>query len=180
MAEKNEILVVDDAPAVLKLLTDILSAEGFQVRSAETGELALRSVAAKPPRMILLDVHLPGMDGLEVCRRLKGQKESREIPILFISGLDDLEVKVKGFGLGAVDFISKPFQREELLARVRTHLELSRLRKSLETQVAIKTAELRKSTEVILCERDFCNGNDKQPAGHFLSFRSNREVPPLE
>jgi PAS domain S-box-containing protein len=170
MAEKNEILIVDDAPAVLKLLTDILSAEGFQVRSAETGELALRSVAAKPPRLILLDIHLPGMDGLEVCRRLKGQKESREIPILFISGLDDLEVKVKGFGLGAVDFISKPFQLEELLARVRTHLELSRLRKSLEIQVAIKTAELRKSTEAILCERDFCNVIINSLPGIFYLF----------
>ena len=170
MAPRDEILVVDDVPAVLKLLTDILSAEGFQVRIAETGELALRSVAAKPPRMILLDVHLPGMDGLEVCRRLKGQKESCEIPILFISGLDDLDVKVRGFGLGAVDFISKPFQREELLARVRTHLELSRLRKSLETQVAIKTAELRKSTEVILCERDFCNGMINSLPGIFYLF----------
>ena len=158
MAPQDEILVVDDAPIVVKLLTDILAAEGFQVRSAETGELALRSVvAARPPGLILLDIKLPGMDGFEVCRRLKARKESCEIPILFISGLDDLDVKVRGFELGAVDFITKPFQREELLARVRTHLELSRLRKSLETQVAEKTAELRKSTETILRERDFSN-----------------------
>ncbi len=184
MAAQDEILVIDDSPVVVKLLTDILAAEGFQVRSAETGELALRSVAAKPPGLILLDIKLPGMDGFEVCRRLKARKESREIPILFISGLDDLDVKVRGFGLGAVDFITKPFQREELLARVRTHLELSRLRKSLETQVAKKTAELRESTKAILRERDFSNVIlNSLPdifyvfdqAGKFLSWNKNLE-----
>ncbi len=170
MAAQDEILVVDDAPVVVELLTDILAAEGFQVRSAESGELALRSVAARPPGLILLDIKLPGMDGFEVCRRLKGRKESREIPIMFISGLDDLDVKVRGFELGAVDFISKPFQREELLARVRTHLELSRLRESLETQVAEKTAELRKSTEAIQRERDFCNVIINSLPGIFYLF----------
>ncbi len=147
MTTKDEILVVDDVPEVLNLLTDLLTAEGFQVRSAESGELALRSVAAKPPHLILLDINMPDIGGFEVCRRLKAQEESREIPVIFISVITNLKEKVKGFGLGAVDFISKPFQFEELLARIRTHLELNRLRTRLEEQVVNRTAELRKSEE---------------------------------
>ena len=150
MTEHEEILIVDNIPIIQRsLLMDILVPEGFHVRFANNGELALRSVASTPPHLILLNINMPGMDGFEVCRRLKTQEESREIPVLFISGLPSLEEKVKGFGLGAVDFISKPFQREELLVRVRTHLELSRLRTELEDQVAERTAQLRKSAEDI-------------------------------
>ncbi len=145
--EQEEILVVDDTLITLNLLTDILSAEGFQVRSADTGEGALRSVASEPPHLILLDVKMPGIDGFEVCRRLKAQEVSRHIPVIFISVVTDLDERVKGFGLGAVDFISKPFQREELLARVRTHLELNRLRIKLEAQVAERTIQLHQLTE---------------------------------
>ena len=147
MSEQEEILVVDDTPIVMNLLMDILSAEGFQVRSANNGKLALNLIAAKPPQLILLDINMPGMDGFEVCRRLKAQEETRKIPVIFISGLMGLDEKVKGFQLGAVDFISKPFQREELLARVRTHLELSRLRTKLEAQVSERTAQLYNLTE---------------------------------
>ena len=147
MSEQDEILVVDDTLITLNLLTDILSAEGFQVRSADTGEGALQSVASEPPHLILLDIKMPEMDGFEVCRRLKAQEESRHIPVIFISVITDLDERVKGFGLGAVDFISKPFHREELLARVRTHLELNRLRIKLEAQVAERTIQLHKLTE---------------------------------
>ncbi len=149
MTEQDEILIVDDDPLAVRLLTNILSTGGFQVRLAGSGELALRSVASEPPGLIFLDIGLPGIDGFEVCRRLKAQEDSRDIPVMIISGLTDLDVNVKGFGLGAVDFISKPYQREELLARVRTHLELSRLRTKLEIQVAERTAQLRKSAEEI-------------------------------
>ncbi len=149
MPEQDEILIVDDDSMVVRLLTNILATGGFQVRSADSGELALRSVASKSPGLIFLDIGLPGIDGFEVCRRLKAQEDSRDIPVMIISGLTDLDVNVKGFGLGAVDFISKPYQREELLARVRTHLELSRLRTKLEIQVAERTAQLRKSAEEI-------------------------------
>jgi putative nucleotidyltransferase with HDIG domain len=147
MSKQDEIMVVDDTPIVMEIVVDTLSAEGFQVRSANNGELALDLIAAKPPQLILLDIAMPGIDGFEVCQRLKAQEETRDIPIIFLSGLTNLEEKVRGFGLGAVDFISKPFQREELLARVRTHLELSRLRTRLEAQVAERTAQLCKSTE---------------------------------
>jgi diguanylate cyclase (GGDEF)-like protein/PAS domain S-box-containing protein len=142
MTKQEEILVIDDSSLVLNLLTDILSAEGFQVRTANNGELALDSIMSKFPNLILLDIRMPGLDGFEICQRLKAQEESREIPVIFISAITDIEEKIKGFGLGAVDFISKPFQREEILARIRTHLELSRLRNKLEAQVAERTAQL--------------------------------------
>ena len=170
MKPPNEILVVDDSPIVLKLLREMLSNEDFQVRSAEHGEPALRSVAARPPGLILLDIDMPGMNGFEVCHRLKEQEESREIPVIFLSGLKGIEEKVKGFGLGAVDFISKPFQREELLARVHTHLELSRLRNRLETEVAQKKAELSKAAEAIIGERDFSNAILNNLPGIFYLF----------
>ncbi len=147
MSEQDEILVVDDTPTMEMLLVRMLSDEGFQVRSANNGKLALSSITSNPPQLILLDIDMPGMDGFEVCRRLKAQEATRDIPIIFISGLMGLEEKVKGFSLGGVDFISKPFQPEELLARVRTHLELNRLRTRLEAQVADRTAQLHKSTE---------------------------------
>lgn len=147
MSEQEEILIVDDTSIILNVLTDILSAEGFQVRTADNGERSFDLIAAKPPHLILLDIAMPEMDGFEVCQRLKSNEESKGIPVIFLSGNTSIEEKVTGFGLGAVDFISKPFQREELLARVRTHLELSRLRASLEAQVAERTAQLSQSTE---------------------------------
>ncbi len=184
MTAPDEILIVDDELIVLKLLTDILSAEGFQVRSTDTGEMAVRSVASKPPHLILLDIMMPGMDGFEVCRRLKAQKASRHIPVIFISVITDLDEQVRGFGVGAVDFISKPFRREEFLARVRTHLELSRLRTRLEAQVAERMSQLRKSTEETLRERNFSHALlDSLPGifclftqtGKFLRWNNNFE-----
>ena len=145
MSVTDEIMIVDDTPSVLEYLADILTEDGYKVRPVDNGEEALHSVASNPPSLILMDIRMPGMDGFEVCRRLKARLESRHIPVLFISGLNALNERVQGLALGAVDFISKPFQREELLARVHTHLELNRLRKDLEAQVAARTDELSKS-----------------------------------
>jgi PAS domain S-box-containing protein len=141
------ILVVDDESESRALLTTILTAEGYEVRPADRGELALASVAAARPELILLDIRMPGMDGFEVCRRLKQRAETRDIPLMFISASGSLQERVEGFKLGAVDYVTKPFQRDELMARVRTHLELGRLRTNLEHQVAERTAELRESEE---------------------------------
>jgi DNA-binding response OmpR family regulator len=143
MNDTSAILVVDDTPTSLKLLTGTLEAKGYQVRAANSGELALASVALLPPELILLDIRMPEMDGFEVCRRLKSREESRDIPIIFISALTDVEDRVEGFRCGAVDFISKPFQREELLARVSTHLELRRLHSALKEQ----TVELQQANK---------------------------------
>ena len=154
MKSKGSILVVDDTLASLKLLTEILTAEGYEIHPADSGELALASVASNPPEVILLDIRMPGMDGFEVCRGLKARPESREIPVLFISATTDQAERVEGLRLGAVDFIAKPFQREDLLARVAIHLELARLRTQLESQVAQRTAELNLANEQLQHELD--------------------------
>ena len=164
---KGTILVVDDEAESLRLMIGFLEEEGYQVRPADSGELALAAVTAEAPELILLDIRMAGINGFEVCRRLKASEECREIPLMFISAATDVEERVEGLALGAVDFVSKPFQRGELLARVRTHLELGRLRTQLEKQVAHQTATLRATveqlqlevaerqrTEMVLCESE--------------------------
>lgn len=136
MIGKGTILVVDDSHVALTLLAGVLAQAGYDVRPTENGELALASVAAKPPELILLDIQMPGLDGFEVFRRLKAREESRDIPVMFISAATEMEKRVAGLRLGAVDFINKPFQLDELLARVATHLELFRLRTKLAQQAA--------------------------------------------
>src|SRR3989339_1474975 len=143
MMHKSVILAVDDTSASLKLLTDLLKQEGYEVHSAINGELALHSAVNSPPDLILLDILMAGMDGYEVCRRLKAHDKTRNIPVIFVSAMSSTEEKVQGFKLGAVDFVTKPYQRDELLARVRTHLELNRLRHHLEDLVDERTVELR-------------------------------------
>jgi PAS domain S-box-containing protein len=134
MTGKGDILVVDDTPSALKLVMKILTAEGYQVRPAESGELAFLSINTKLPELILLDILMPGMDGFEVFRRLKAREDTRNIPIIFLSAVTEMDKRVECLKLGAVDFVTKPFQREELLARVQTHVELHRLRLRLEHQ----------------------------------------------
>jgi signal transduction histidine kinase len=144
-AGTDEILVVDDEPDALALLISVLTEAGYRVRPADSGSLALASVATSAPDLILLDMRMPHMDGLEACRQLKARKESSEIPVVFVSGSTDAETRVEGLALGAVDFVIKPFDRAELLARIRTHLELSRLRSQLESQVTLRTTELERN-----------------------------------
>ena len=136
MTDKATILAVDDTSGSLALLAEILTPAGYQVRSADSGELALAAVAVNPPDLILLDVRMPGMDGLEVCRRLKAREETRHIPIILISAFAEVKDWVEGLQLGAADYITKPFQPAELLTRVKTHLSLSRAHVSLEQQAA--------------------------------------------
>ncbi|MBT0963300.1 HD-GYP domain-containing protein [Denitromonas iodatirespirans] len=145
MRHKGEILAVDDTPASLRLLTDILRGEGYQVRSAISGELALGAAMRQPPELVLLDINMPGMDGFEVCTRLKQDERTRDLPVIFVSASAETGEKVKGLQIGAVDYVTKPFQREELLARVHTHLELYRLRHRLEDVVAERTHSLHQS-----------------------------------
>ncbi|MEW5837722.1 MAG: HD domain-containing phosphohydrolase [Pseudomonadota bacterium] len=142
MLDKGNILAVDDTPASLKLLTDLLKAEGYNVRSAINGELAIKAAINNPPELVLLDIRMPEIDGFEVCRRLKAHPITKKIPIIFVSALTDTDEKLRGFGLGAVDFVTKPYQREELLARVNTHLEIERLRNHLEDLVEERTKNL--------------------------------------
>ncbi len=126
MIEEGKILVVDDTRSAVDLLVAVLSPRGFQVRTANTGPAALASVAENPPDLILVDVQMPGMDGLEVIRQLKEHESTRDIPVIFVSGVTEVDQRIEGLRLGAVDFLTKPFRHEELLARVNIHLELRR------------------------------------------------------
>jgi PAS domain S-box-containing protein len=144
-----DILVVDDEIANLRLMTDILTRAGYQVRSAEEPGIAIESALTLPPALILLDVMMPEMDGFEVCQRLKEHESTRDIPVIFISALQEIEHRTRGFEVGGVDFISKPYQKLEVLARMKTHLQLREMQLNLETLVAERTAELKKSTELL-------------------------------
>lgn len=137
-----EILVVEDTPASLELLSELLTQAGYIVRPAPEGRMALLSARAKPPELILLDVRMPGIDGYEVCRRLKDDPRTRDVPVIFLSALRETGDSLRGFQLGAVDYIAKPYQPEEVLARVRTHVELRRLQTGLEERVEERTAQL--------------------------------------
>ncbi|MET0100210.1 MAG: response regulator [Sedimenticola sp.] len=125
----GEILVVDDAAANLKLVSEMLAAQGYRVRPANSGELALTTISVKRPDLVLLDVRMPGMDGYEVCRRLRSDPVTEDLPVIFLSALGEPEGRSKGFEAGGSDFVTKPIILEELLVRVRTQLELSYLRK---------------------------------------------------
>ena len=136
MSRKATILAVDDTYESLALLEKILTSAGFHVLVADSGELALAAVAANPPDLILLDVRMKGMDGLEVCRQLKAHDETKRIPIILISAFANEKEWVEGLQLGVSDYITKPFKSEELLMRVKTHMTLSRANVTLEQQAA--------------------------------------------
>jgi len=156
----NGILIVDDEPVNLKLLGAHLRKGGYAVMEAADGYEALEKAEARLPDLVLLDIMMPGMDGLEVCRLLKEKEVTRDIPVIFLSALSDSEVKTKGLEVGGVDYISKPFDSRELLARVRTHLTLKRQEQqirsyagNLEEMVRQRTSELSEARREI--ERDF-------------------------
>ncbi len=141
----EQILLVDDNTTNLQILHQTLDGRGYRLLIAKNGESALAITHEVKPSLILLDIMMPGMDGYEVCRRLKADPETKEIPVIFLSALDDTANKVKGLDLGAVDYISKPFQAEEVIARVNTHLTISSLKKSL----AEKNKALQASNEIL-------------------------------
>ncbi len=131
-APKGNILIVDDTPANLHLLSRMLAEQGYRVRPVPDGPLALAATRAEPPDLILLDIRMPEMNGYQVCEHLKANAQTRDIPIIFISALDATQDKVRAFTAGGVDYITKPFQFEEVLARVETHLALRKLQKQLQ------------------------------------------------
>lgn len=143
-----DILIVDDTPANLQLLTKMLSEHGYRVRPVPNGTLALSTALIEPPDLVLLDIRMPEMDGYTVCEHLKMQEETREIPIIFISALDATQDKIKAFRVGGLDYITKPFQVEEVLARVETHLALRNLQAQLQEANAKMIHELSLAGEV--------------------------------
>lgn len=137
------ILIVDDTPANLGVLVETLGAAGYQLMVAEDGEEALAQTAQTQPDLILLDVMMPGIDGFETCRRLKARAETCDVPVLFMTALSETADKVKAFAAGGVDYITKPIEHEEALARIRTHLALRRLQRELREQLALKEKFMR-------------------------------------
>lgn len=132
----GDILIVDDTPDNLRFLSDLLTKAGYMVRRVLSGELGLEAAQLEPPDLILLDIRMPGLDGYKVCDRLKSIKHTAQIPVIFLSAMNEELDKVMAFEAGGVDYITKPFQAVEVLARIETHLQLSRLRQTLEQQNA--------------------------------------------
>lgn len=137
------ILIVDDTPANLGVLVETLGEAGYQLMVAEDGEEALAQTERTRPDLILLDVMMPGIDGFETCRRLKQRPETRDVPVLFMTALHETTDKVRAFSAGGVDYLTKPIEHAEALARVRTHLELCRLGRELREQLALKERFIR-------------------------------------
>jgi len=154
-------------PDNLRLLTDILKDRGYKVRPAPNGARAMATIHKEPPELILLDIMMPGMDGYEVCRRLKSEDITKDIPIIFLSALNEVVDKVKAFKVGGVDFITKPFQVEEVLARVNIHLALRTQQKAL----ALQNEELLKKNELIL---EQAQRLERMATKDFLTGLSNR------
>ncbi len=155
--QTQSILIVDDTPANLSQLSEILTSAGYRTRPAQDGEMALKAVTAAPPDLILLDIKMPVMNGYEVCKRIKSNPNLKEIPIIFISALEDPTDKIRAFEAGAVDYLTRPFQREEVLVRVKNHLSLKQLQNSLKTayqemeeRVELRTRELASANQALL------------------------------
>lgn len=148
----GDILVVDDNTSNLKFLVEVLTRAGYQVRAASDGELALRSIQAKPPELILLDIEMPGMNGIEVCRRLKADPATRDLPVIFLSAHRKTDMKVKALKEGGIDYVTKPIEPSEVLIRIDTHLNKSRLQQKLviQSEELLKEIEERKQAETAL------------------------------
>lgn len=145
MKNGDEVLVVDDNPENLRVISSLLIEEGYHVRVAKNGKQALDTIDESAPDIILMDVQMPEMDGFEVCKKIKSNPDIPEIPVLFISALGDSFNKVLGFESGGVDYIPKPFDAEEVKARVRVHIDL---KKSLQ-EIKLLKEELRNKTDEI-------------------------------
>ncbi len=173
-----DILAVDDTPANLQLLTSLLGKYGFTVRPAINGEIALQAARRLPPDLILLDARMPKMDGYEVCKQLKRDEKLKDIPVIFVSAHGEIDDKVKAFQAGGVDYITKPFQAEEVQSRIRTHLEIRRLQqeakgknKALERLIQLRDRQLGETSQKLTLLED--------AKSHFLALISHELRTPL-
>lgn len=175
---RGNILIVDDTPENLQVLSNTLSEQGYKVRCVVKGQMAIRAARSAPPDLILLDIKMPDMDGFEVCDRLKGDAQTSEIPVIFLSALDEVLDKVKAFSSGGADYITKPFQVEEVLARIKNQLIIQKLSKQLQEQNAQLQHEIetRKQTETQL-QREIA---ERQQAQHALRQAYNALEAKLE
>jgi two-component system NtrC family sensor kinase len=173
---RGNILVIDDTPANLRLLVNLLSRKGYKVRALPSGKLALAGIHAAPPDLILLDIMMPDMDGYEVCERLKSDEKTREIPVIFISAMHEVLDKVKAFSMGAVDYVTKPFQIEEVIARVETHLE----NRFLQERLKDKNIELAQALEALKAAQEHIIKSEKMAAlGQLVASIAHEVNTPL-
>ncbi|WP_088889027.1 ATP-binding response regulator [Leptolyngbya ohadii] len=154
IASDSTILIIDDSPDNLRVLSKTLETYGYAVRCVTNGSLAFASIQNSPPDLILLDIRMPGMNGYEICEKLKQTQEARDIPVIFLSALDDVQDIVKAFQIGGVDYITKPFQTEEVLARIKNQLMIQNLRKQLyaQNQHLLQEIDERRKSEQALYE----------------------------
>jgi putative two-component system response regulator len=193
--DEDKILVVDDNPANLTLLQATLEGQGFRLLAARDGTSALAVAAQTSPDLVLLDIRMPEMDGYEVCRRLKSDPQTSEIPVIFLSALERTQDKVRGLELGAVDYITKPFQPEELIARVNTHLtlrclqrrlrkantDLTELNRGLAQKVAEQSRELLRSRDgIIFAMAKMTEARDDHTGRHLERISRYVEILALE
>ena len=172
----GKILVVDDHPNNIELLTVILTLQGYSVEKAEQGNAAIKSAMARPPDIILLDISQSEIDSFTVCQKLKGNPHTQDIPIIFISSLNETNYKLKAFKFGASDYITKPFQVEEVIARINNHLQINRLKRELKAKNAHLERELLKRQ---LVEKKLLNLNQqlgKLAAVDGLTQVANRRI----
>ncbi len=162
----GDIFIVDGTPANLRLLSSMLGEQGYNVRLAPNGKLALMNAQTAPPDLILLDINMPGLSGYEVCEQLKADPRTRDIPVIFISALDQTEDRVKAFTLGGVDYVTKPFQVEGVLARVERHLALY----TLQRQLVAANAELEASNTDLRAFAHTVAHDLKSPLGLLLGY----------
>ncbi|MDM8536046.1 PAS domain S-box protein [Desulfobacterales bacterium HSG17] len=176
----SNILIVDDKPANLRLLTEMLKKNGYVVRTLRKGQMVLSAVLSAPPDIILLDIMMPEMNGYEVCRQLKAHEKTSDIPIVFISALNESENKVKAFSMGGVDYITKPFHEKEVISRVKTHLSFNNLKKQLETKNTQLSREIesRKKTEaeLVRTKRFLDNLINKMPNPVFVKDEQHQWI----
>lgn len=179
--DRGSILVVDDSPENLRVLSASLTTLGYKIRCVTNGEMALISVKSSPPDLILLDIRMPILDGYEVCRRLKTNPDTKDIPIIFLSALDDVVDKVKAFEMGGVDYVTKPFQAAEIIARIAHQLTIQRLQNQLsrQNQQLQQEIEAHKRTEAVLQDAKESAEIANHAKGQFFARMSHELRTPL-
>ncbi|WP_456372754.1 response regulator [Thiolapillus sp.] len=176
----SDILIIDDNPDMIHLLGKLLTEHGHQVRAAKDSDKALKIATSNPPELFLLDIEMPGMDGFDLCVELKKNEELQDVPVIFVSGHEQQDHKIRAFEVGGVDYIVKPIHAGELLSRVNNHVELYRLRKDLEVQVEAKTREVEETLTALRVLMTQQQQDSKEAEKTILNNINNLVIPYAE